>query len=107
MLKNILRLTLQIFTYSAIIGLSILGWVLIGIILFCTSGSAKADFELSAIKSVHASETYGEGSDYEPGQGYPTFDPDQAQDYFNRVNERVASLIEEVIRKWDAARLYR
>ncbi len=44
---------------------------------------------------------------YEAGQGYPTFDPAQAQDYFARVNERVATLIEEVIRKWDLARLYR
>ena len=44
---------------------------------------------------------------YEAGQGYPTFDPAQAQTYFARVNERVATLIEEVIRKWDLARLYR
>jgi creatinine amidohydrolase len=44
---------------------------------------------------------------YEPGQGEPTFDPDQAMDYFTRVNERVASLIEDVIRKWDMARLNR
>lgn len=44
---------------------------------------------------------------YEAGQGYPTFDPEQAQTYFDRVNERVATLIEEVIRKWDLARLYR
>ena len=44
---------------------------------------------------------------YEAGQGYPTFDPVQAQAYFSRVNERVAALIEEVIRKWDLARLYR
>lgn len=40
---------------------------------------------------------------YEPGQGEPTFDPDQARDYFARVNERVASLIEDVIRKWELA----
>lgn len=44
---------------------------------------------------------------YEAGQGYPTFDPAQAQAYFTRVNERVATLVEEVIRKWDLARLYR
>ena len=44
---------------------------------------------------------------YQAGQGYPTFDPAQAQAYFARVNERVATLIEEVIRKWDLARLYR
>ncbi len=44
---------------------------------------------------------------YEPGQGYPTFDPAQAAAYFARVNERVAALIEDVIRKWDLAKLYR
>ncbi len=44
---------------------------------------------------------------YEAGQGYPTFDPAQAQAYFARVNERVATLIEDVIRRWDRARLYR
>ena len=44
---------------------------------------------------------------YEADQGYPTFDLQQAQTYFNRVNERVATLVEEVIRKWDMARLYR
>jgi creatinine amidohydrolase len=44
---------------------------------------------------------------YEKGQGYPTFDQNQANDYFKRVNNRVAELIEEVIRKWDLAGLYR
>lgn len=43
---------------------------------------------------------------YEKGQGYPTFDAKQAKEYFRRVNERVAGLIEEVIRKWDLAKLY-
>ncbi len=44
---------------------------------------------------------------YEPGQGYPTFDRDQAEEYFRKVNDRVASLVEEIIRKWDKAGLYR
>ena len=44
---------------------------------------------------------------YEKGQGYPTFNEKQAQEYFKRVNERVAKLIEDVIRKWDLAGLYR
>jgi len=44
---------------------------------------------------------------YEAGQGYPTFDAAQAQVYFERANERVAALIEGVIRKWDSAGLYR
>jgi len=44
---------------------------------------------------------------YEKGQGYPTFDRKQAEEYFRRVNDRVANLIEEIIRKWDKAGLYR
>lgn len=44
---------------------------------------------------------------YEEGQGYPTFDPDQAALYFKRVNDRVAELVEDIIRKWDLAGLYR
>ena len=44
---------------------------------------------------------------YQKGQGYPTFDAKQAKDYFERVNNRVTALIEEVVRKWDQARLYR
>ena len=44
---------------------------------------------------------------YEKGQGYPTFDEKQAKEYFGRVNNRVTELIEDVIRKWDMAALYR
>lgn len=44
---------------------------------------------------------------YEKGQGYPTFDRKQAEEYFRRVNDRVTGLIEEIIRKWDKASLYR
>jgi len=44
---------------------------------------------------------------YEPGQGYPTFDEKQAKEYFRKVNDRVASLITEIIGKWDRAKLYR
>ena len=44
---------------------------------------------------------------YEKGQGYPTFDRKQAEEYFRRVNDRVTNLIEEIIRKWDKAGLYR
>lgn len=43
---------------------------------------------------------------YEPGQGYPTFDKAQADAYFTRVNEVIYNLIDEVIRKWDMAKLY-
>lgn len=44
---------------------------------------------------------------YEEGQGYPTFDEKQAKEYFQKVNNRVAELIEDVIAKWDKAGLYR
>jgi len=44
---------------------------------------------------------------YEAGQGYPTFDAEQAEEYFKRVNDRVTKLIAEIIRKWDKAKLYR
>ncbi|HSL23816.1 MAG TPA: creatininase family protein [Vicinamibacterales bacterium] len=40
---------------------------------------------------------------YQPGQGYPTFDPVKAKTYFARVNDKMAKLIEETIRKWNMA----
>ncbi len=43
---------------------------------------------------------------YQKGQGYPTFDPAQAKDYFRRVNDRVAELILDAVKKWDAAGVY-
>jgi creatinine amidohydrolase len=42
---------------------------------------------------------------YTAGQGYPKFDQKKADEYFTRVNEKVANLISEVIRKWDLAGL--
>jgi len=44
---------------------------------------------------------------YEEGQGYPTFDPDQAKAYFTKVNAMVTELIKTVITNWDRAGLYR
>ncbi|MHB8055009.1 MAG: creatininase family protein [Candidatus Aminicenantales bacterium] len=44
---------------------------------------------------------------YEQGQGYPTFDPAQAKEYFRRVNDRVVELVLDAIKKWDAAGVYR
>ncbi len=44
---------------------------------------------------------------YEKGQGYPTFDKEQSEAYFAKVNDRVAGLIEDVVKKWEVARLYR
>ena len=42
---------------------------------------------------------------YQVGQGYPRFDPDQAAEYFARVNDKIAQLVEDVIAKWDLAGL--
>lgn len=40
---------------------------------------------------------------YKAGEGYPTFDEAKAKLYFQRVNEKVAALIEDIIRKWNLA----
>jgi len=42
---------------------------------------------------------------YQAGQGYPKFDQKKADEYFEKVTNKVAVLIEEVVRKWDAAGL--
>jgi creatinine amidohydrolase len=42
---------------------------------------------------------------YKEGQGYPQFDPEKAKIYFAKVNDKIARLIEETIRKWDLAGL--
>jgi creatinine amidohydrolase len=42
---------------------------------------------------------------YKEGQGYPTFDLQKARTYFTRVNDKIARLIEETIRKWNLAGL--
>ena len=44
---------------------------------------------------------------YEKDQGYPNFNEDQAKEYFKRVNDRVVELIDEIIFKWDNAKLFR
>ncbi|HEY0156351.1 MAG TPA: creatininase family protein [Thermoanaerobaculia bacterium] len=38
---------------------------------------------------------------YQPGQGYPKFDQKKADEYFRRVNDKVAALIEATIGKWN------
>ncbi|MCP9290937.1 creatininase family protein [Gracilimonas sediminicola] len=43
---------------------------------------------------------------YEEGQGFPTFNQDQAEEYFKRVNQRIGNLIREIIAKWELAGLY-
>jgi creatinine amidohydrolase len=40
---------------------------------------------------------------YKPGQGYPKFDQAKADEYFRKVNEKVAALINETVAKWNAA----
>jgi creatinine amidohydrolase len=42
---------------------------------------------------------------YKPGEGYPTFDLAKAKEYFAKVNDKVAALVQETIRKWDKAGL--
>jgi creatinine amidohydrolase len=37
---------------------------------------------------------------YKEGQGFPKFDPVKAKRYFDRVNEKMARLVEETRRKW-------
>jgi creatinine amidohydrolase len=43
---------------------------------------------------------------YKEGQGYPRFDAAKARTYFARVNDKVARLVEDTIRKWDLAGLF-
>ena len=42
---------------------------------------------------------------YKEGQGYPTFDLAKSKIYFKKVNDKIAHLIEETIKKWDMAGL--
>ena len=44
---------------------------------------------------------------YKEGEGYPTFDRAQSEEYFRKVNTKVCSMIELIIKKWDKAGLYR
>ncbi len=42
---------------------------------------------------------------YKEGEGYPKFDQKKADEYFRKVNDKVAKLIIEVRSKWDMAKL--
>jgi creatinine amidohydrolase len=42
---------------------------------------------------------------YREGEGYPNFDLAKAKTYFKKVNDKVARLIEDTIKKWDMAGL--
>lgn len=42
---------------------------------------------------------------YQKGQGYPKFDSARADEYYRKVTDKVANLINDVVRKWEAAGL--
>jgi creatinine amidohydrolase len=42
---------------------------------------------------------------YQKGQGYPKFEQKKADEYFIKVTDKVANLINEVVRKWNLAGL--
>jgi creatinine amidohydrolase len=42
---------------------------------------------------------------YQAGQGYPKFDQKKAAEYFDKVSDKVAGLVDEIVHKWDAAGL--
>ncbi len=42
---------------------------------------------------------------YQKGQGYPQFDQKKADTYYQRVTDKVANLIIDVVKKWDMAGL--
>ena len=42
---------------------------------------------------------------YQPGQGYPKFDQRKADEYFDKVTDKIAALVSDTIRKWDMAGL--
>ncbi|MEZ5429053.1 MAG: creatininase family protein [Pyrinomonadaceae bacterium] len=42
---------------------------------------------------------------YQEGQGYVKFDQKKADEYYKKVTDKVAALINEVVRKWDMAKL--
>jgi creatinine amidohydrolase len=44
---------------------------------------------------------------YQPNQGYVKFDQAKADEYFKAVVNRMATLIQETIEKWDRAGIYR
>ena len=44
---------------------------------------------------------------YQPGQGYVKFDEAKAKQYFDAVAEKMTGLVEETIRKWDQAAIFR
>ena len=44
---------------------------------------------------------------YQAGQGYVKFDQAKADAYYKAVADKVAGLVQETIRKWDDAKIFR
>ena len=44
---------------------------------------------------------------YQPGQGYVKFDQAKADQYFKAVIDKMTTLVQETIAKWDSARIFR
>ncbi len=42
---------------------------------------------------------------YQKGQGYPKFDQKKADEYYKKVTDKVANLVNEIVKKWDLAGL--
>ena len=42
---------------------------------------------------------------YKEGQGYPKFDAAKAKVYFQKVNDKIAKLVLDVVKRWDASGL--
>lgn len=42
---------------------------------------------------------------YQKGQGYPKFDQAKADEYYKKVTDKVATFINEIVKKWDLAGL--
>jgi creatinine amidohydrolase len=42
---------------------------------------------------------------YKEGQGYPKFDAAKAKVYFQKVNDKIARLVLDVVKRWDASGL--
>ena len=44
---------------------------------------------------------------YEPGQGYPDFDPEKADEYYAAVNQKIRVIIADTIERWNRAGIFR
>jgi len=69
-----------------------------------TKDMASPNAPAGAYHAVPVTSTIGL---YEKDQGYPTFRADQAKEYFRKVNDRVAELVIDTIKKWDASGVYK